>query len=149
MTETDTSPLFDFDLESVDEDPNSFPDGTHKASVYKIEVVKLKDASKGKSLVFTYRLQEGEHKGKDIQEWKSANSFDDAKKKAYLKSRLLSLGIPETRLNSLNSQDLEDLVGTMVFITKKTNGKYHNVTNVRLDDGSSVATTANDLADLL
>lgn len=131
--------IFDFDLNAVDEDPNAFPDGTHKASVYKAEVVKYKDASKGKAIVFTYRLQEGDHKGKDIQEWQSANSFDTSTKKSYLKRRLLSLGIPESRLNTLTMEDLSDLIGTMVFITKKQNGQYHNITNVRLDDGSAAA----------
>lgn len=143
--------IFDFDLASSGEgsdDPDNFPDGTYKASVYECKVVNYKDVSKGKAIVITYRITEGEHAKKDIQEWLAANAFNDARTRTRLKNRLVGLGVPSSRLNSLTTSDLEDLVGTPCFITKKQNGQYKNVTNVRLDDGS-VQSESQSLADQL
>jgi hypothetical protein len=92
-------------------------------------VVALKDAAKGKRLVLTYKIFDGDHKGKTIEEWKGINKFDSARDKAWLKSRMLSLGVPEDKINSISP---DDLTGIAVRITKKQNGQYRNVTNVVL-----------------
>lgn len=116
--------LADLGLDSVEADPNALPDNTYPAFVYDAKMVAYKDTSKGKALVLTYKIADGPHKGKTIDEWKSANSFDDARQKGFLKQRILSLGIPETKIADL---DLDDLKGLAVTIKTKKNGQYTNV----------------------
>ena len=140
--------LADLDLDNVDPDPKAFPDGTYNAYLTEAKVVALKDVAAGKRLVLTYKLFDGPHKGKTIDEWKSINKFDDARSKAFLKARLLSLGVPEEKISSINPADLS---GIAVRITKKTNGQYKNVTNVVLGHSSygteqSPVATANPVA---
>ena len=126
---TETGFLSDLGLDEIDDDPNKFPDGTYNAYLTESKVVALKDAAKGKRLILTYKVFDGAHKGKVIDEWKSINKFDDARSKAFLKQRLLSLGVPEEKIATISP---EDLVGIAVRITKKQNGQYSNVTNVVL-----------------
>ena len=52
---------------------------------------------------------------------------------SFLKMRLKSLGVPETRMNTLQP---EDLVGTDVVITVKKNGESTNITKVEIYTGS-------------
>lgn len=139
--------LADLDLENQEADPNAFPDSTYNAYLTEAKVVALKDAAKGKRLVLTYKLFDGEHKGKTIDEWKSINTFDDARSKAFLKTRLLSLGVPEDQLSKINPTDL---VGIAVRITTKQNGEYRNVNNVVLghvgtDTVTATATASTEL----
>ncbi len=140
--------LADLDLENVEEDPNAFPEGTYKAYLTDAKVVTMKDAAQGKKLVLTYKIFEGEHKGKTLDEWKGINSFDDARTKAFLKQRLLSLGVPENRLSSVS---LEDLTGIALRFTMKKNGTYKNVTNIILghEDAAEDNVSASVSTDLL
>lgn len=128
----------DLGLEDVADDPNSFPASTYRGFVYDAKVVNYKDAAKGRALVLTYKINddESEHNGKTVDEWKQCNSFDDPTKKAWLKRRLMSLGVPEDRLSQVNPADL---VGTEVFFTTKKNGDYTNVSFVKLADESASA----------
>lgn len=128
--------LADLELDKVEDDPNAFPDGTYNAYLTEAKVVSLKDVAQGKRLVLTYKIYDGDHKGKAIDEWKSINKFDDARTKAFLKKRLLSLGVPEEKLASVQPSDL---AGIAVRITKKQNGQYANVTNVVLGHASDDA----------
>ena len=128
--------LNDLGLENVETAP---ADGKYAAYLYDCKFVEYKDTSKGKALVFTYRIADGKFKGEDIQEWKSANAFDDNTKKKWLKARVLSLGVPESRIGAVNPQDL---VGLAVWITIKKNGEYTNVNKVELRDEAGNATAA-------
>jgi uncharacterized protein involved in high-affinity Fe2+ transport len=139
--------LADLGLDEIDDDPNAFPDGTYNAYLTEAKVVALKDAAKGKRLVLTYKIFDGDHKGKTIEEWKGINKFDSARDKAWLKSRMLSLGVPEDKINSISP---DDLTGIAVRITKKQNGQYRNVTNVVLGHaGEEEATVSAASSDLL
>lgn len=130
----------DLGLEDVADDPNTFPASTYKGFLFDAKVVNYKDAAKGRALVLTYKIadEDSEHNGKTVDEWKQCNSFDDPTKKAWLKRRLMSLGVPEDRLSQVNPADL---VGTAVFFTTKKNGEYTNVTFVKkADEGDTTAT---------
>lgn len=129
--------LADLGLDTVESDPNAIPDNKYPAFVFAANIVKYKDTSKGQALVLTYKIADGPHKGKTVDEWKSANSFDTVQQKGYLKQRLVQIGIPESKLNEL---DPDDLVGLPVTITTKKNGEY---TNVRY----AAARDENDLGD--
>jgi hypothetical protein len=114
----------------LDVDFDNFPSATYSGYVTEAKVINYKDAAKGRAMVLTYKVaDEGEHKGKTIDEFKSCNKFDDATKKKWLKIRLLSLGVPESRLSEVNPSDL---VGTAVFFTTKKNGEYTNVSTVKV-----------------
>lgn len=133
--------LSDLGLDKIDDDPNEVPAGKYTGFLFDARVVELKDAAKGKRLVLTYKVaDEGAHKGKTVDEWKSVNPFDDARTKGFLKQRMKSLGVPEERLGSITP---DDLIGTPVNFTVKKNGEYTNVTFVEVRDGnSSESTTA-------
>lgn len=137
--------LADLGLDEVESDPNHLPDATYLGYLTKVKVQPYKDKAKGKAIILTYKVSDGEHKDKTVDEWKSANSFDEPRKKAWLKQRLLSLGVPESRMNAVNP---DDLVGTAVLFTVKKNGDYINVTSVKLrDENEAVASEV--AADLL
>lgn len=136
---TDAGFLADLGLDSVEADPNHLPTSTYNGYVTDCKIVEAKDKSKGKFLVFTYKVSDGEHRGKTIDEWKSANAFDEKKKKSYLKQRILSLGVPEARLGSVSP---EDLTGIAVRFTVKQKGEYTNVTFVALRDENEVSEDA-------
>lgn len=134
------------------------PNGGYNAFVFDAKVVSLKDAAKGKRLVITYKIADGKFKGETVDEWKSCNPFDDYKTKGWLKKRILSLGVPEDRIDSLSPTDL---VGTEVFIKVKKNGDFINVNDVQLGfvkseeesmeaalDGGSVSVAASDAGSL-
>lgn len=119
---------------------NAPSDGTHHGYLTKAEVRTKKDTTK--SLVLTYRVADGENEqGKTIDEWKSLPitvqgptgprfaTEDDERNARFLKQRLISLGVPEDRINTLNPGDLQ---GTEVYFTVKSKGEYTNVTFVKL-----------------
>ena len=149
--------LADLGLDTIESDPNAIPDNKYPAFVYDAKVVKYKDTSKGQALVLTYKIADGAHKGKTVDEWKSCNPFDDARQKGFLKQRLVGIGIPESKINDL---DPDDLKGLPVTITTKKNGEYTNVRfAVKRDEddlggenvpaSSSPAGSSSSIADLL
>lgn len=141
--------LSDLGLDQVEADPNFLPNSKYAGYLYDIKVVKFKDTTKGKALVFVYKVSDGDHKGKTIDEFKSANSFDEPSKKSWLKQRLLSLGVNEAEINNV---DLASLKGKAVWFTTKQNGEYRNVTSVELrDDSVEVASSpaSGSVTDLL
>lgn len=119
---------------------NSPVDGTHRCFVVKSEVRTKKDGSK--SWVFSYKVAEGEPQaGKVKDEWRPIPNVRDGKfvtekdatNASWLKQRLISLGVPESRVGTVTPADVQ---GTEVYITLKTttnnSGTFQNVTNVKL-----------------
>lgn len=143
MTEpTTTQPVgltSDLGLESV---PDALPDATYSGYVVDLRVVNAKPPKTGRSLVFTYRNDAPGTPldGERVDEFKSANPGDTTQQKRFLKQRLESLGIPESRMSSLTK---EDVVGKAVFFTMKTNGQYHNVSKVELRSPENQQAVAN------
>lgn len=129
--------LSELSLENVEADPNAFPDGTYNAYTTDAKIVQVNNKTEDR-LVITYTLADGQHKGKQIDEFKNCDKTATARDLAWLKSRLLSLGVPEASMGSINPDDLK---GIECRITKKQKGEYHNITNVVLghadSDGSS------------
>jgi hypothetical protein len=54
---------------------------------------------------------------------------------SYIKARLLSLGVPESRVNTV---DPSELVGLNVIVKVKQNGEYSNITSVTVPQASGV-----------
>jgi hypothetical protein len=137
MTEN-TGILADLGLADV---PDGLPEAQYLGNVFNCKVQPYKDVAKGRALIFTYKVNDPDNPmhGETVDEWHSINSFDTPTKKRFLKARLLSLGIPENRMNQFSPQDV---IGLAVFFTVKKNGQYTNVTDVRLIEGGDVKSAA-------
>lgn len=130
----------DLDVASADDNPWAVPANTYEADVFKVEVKDSQDKAK-KGLAITYKISSGDHEGKTVSEWKEIpqpadpkNPTPDEKKAtSYLKMRLGSLGVPESRMNTV---DVNDLQGLPVTIKVTVNGDYTNVTRVELRGAS-------------
>lgn len=126
----------DLDLASASDDPFSVDDGTYEAVVTKAEVRKNKNETDN-FLVLEYTIEDdGNMSGRKVSEWKKipkqdAEDFDRAA--SFLKQRLLSIGIPNERINTFEP---DDALGASVVITVKTKDGYANVNKVALSDGS-------------
>lgn len=146
--------------EVVPSDPNKVADGQHHAFVYDCKVMDLTAKGKGKSLVITYKMADDDVNPKvQKDEWRGIPvvtadgkfaSDKDSTNATWLKRRLLSLGVPESKINDLEPKDL---IGLEVYVTFKTNEQWQNVVKVELVNGatgnSAPAQTASSLSDLL
>lgn len=137
----------DLDIASASDDPFSVAPGTYEAVVSDVEVKDNKDKTL-KGLWITYTITGETENGKNVSEWKTIPapadpknpSAEDKRSMSFLKMRLSSLGIPESRMNSVQP---EDLIGTEVAITVKKNGEYTNVTKVEALTALSVGGPSN------
>jgi hypothetical protein len=147
--------LNDLGLDAVSADPNHIADGKYRAFVFNAEVRNKKN-SEINSLVLTYKIApEQKHAGQSQQEWfdllpASATGDNAEFKRSYLKKRILSLGIPESKINEVNPGDL---IGIEVAITIVHKNGYQNVGNLELvNDGvpvSAAPTVGGDTSTLL
>lgn len=130
--------LFDeLDIAGAADNPWSIPDNTYACVVSDLEI---KENSKGNmGMTFKYKVIQGEHKDFEITEYKRLPSSKDKdqmseanknKAMSYIKLRLASLDIPESRMNSVEKGDL---IGKECFVSTKVNGDYVNVRNVTTD----------------
>jgi hypothetical protein len=143
---SETSIFGDLDIESAADDPFKVPPSVYNCIVEKVEVGPTKDKSKV-GMTIIYKITEGDEAGKSVREWKQIPtpadpknlSPDDKRAMSFLKARMLDLGIPETKINSVKP---EDLIAKEVTITVK-DGKndFTNVTKVTLLQNVSGGTT--------
>jgi hypothetical protein len=133
------SGLFDdLDLESASDNPFEIPDDKYGLTITKVDFKKdhvgknNADAAPRDYVILEYTINEGEHPtaiGQSTQEWfwrpkKGDDSQDAARAKSFLKKRLLSLGIPENRMNQIGP---DDLIGIDVYGTMKLKGGFSNL----------------------
>lgn len=128
----------DLDIASAADDPFEVPPNVYNAVVSDVKVGPTKDQSKvGMTIVFTIESDD-EHSGKSVREWKHIPqpadpknpSGEDKRAMSFLKSRLVDLGIPAERVNSVTP---EDLIGKEVTIdVRKGKGDFTNVNKVTL-----------------
>ena len=138
----------DLDVQAAADDPFAVKEGTYEAVVAKAEAKTSNDGSKtGFAINYTITgADDPEMIGRSLSEWKNIPKAEDespeAKRDAsFLKQRLLSLGVPEAKVNVVTS---EDLIGTeVVVVAKNTPDKndpekiYTNVTKVEVAKGGS------------
>lgn len=129
----------DLDIEAASDNPFDIPADKYGCAVIKVERTRNKDDN-ADFLVFTYVIEEGNAAiGQEVSEWKKIPASDDEpgadRAKSFIKQRLLSLGVPEKRVNTVNS---EDLLGVKVWATIKPgkNG-YPSISKVELQDSSN------------
>lgn len=141
--------LFDeLDVASAADNPWAIPDNTYPAVVSKIEVKPNKAGDM--AMYFYYKITEGDHADFEVSEYKRMPSQRDttplstaeaAKSTSYIKQRLASLGIPESRMNSV---DQDDLVGIECYISTQVKNDFVNVRSVRTTapEGASTSSVA-------
>jgi len=138
----------DLDLEQAQDDPFAVPDNSYICYLTDLKSGPTKAGDKvGLTLEFT--IDEGEHKGKTVTEWKQIPkpadpknpSPEDLKAMSFIKQRMLSLGVPRDRINTTNPSDL---IGTKVVISVKNKGGYTNVKDVTVVDPEFSADNIND-----
>lgn len=135
----------ELDVESANDDPFQIPDNTYRATVTDAKVGPTNNGDKvGLTIVYTINSDD-EHDGKSVSEWKHIPTPNDpknltpeeSKAASFLKQRMLSLGIPAERINSVTPDDLK---AREVYITTKTTTSNDRIyTNVRkvvvIEDG--------------
>lgn len=132
----------DLDVAAAEDNPWAVPANTYEATVFTVEVKADKNGNQG--MILVYKIASGDHEGKTVSEWKTIPTpadpkhptAEEMKAASYLKMRLTSLGVPETRINSVEIGDLE---GIPVTITVTVNGEYTNVKRVEVRDDTAIA----------
>lgn len=138
----------DLDVASAADDPFKLPPNVYEATVTDVKVGDTQDGSKtGMTITYTVSTDD-EHDGKSVREWKQIPrpadpknpAVEDKKAMSWLKARLLDLGIPESRINSVTP---DDLIGKEVTITvaEGKNPSFMNVNRVTLRQDVSAVTS--------
>lgn len=142
--------LFDeLDIAGAADNPWSIPDDTYEAVVS--DLVVKKNSKDNMGMTFVYTIRGGDYDGSDVTEYKRLPHSKDAeplegKAKSdalsYIKLRLASLGIPESKMNDVTK---EDLIGIECYISTKQNGNFTNIRTLSLTkpEGESVGSTTN------
>lgn len=133
----------DLDVASAADNPWLVPANTYECTVYTAEVKRDKNEILGLEII--YKISSGDHEGKTVREWKvipepadpKNPTAEEAKATSYLKMRLLSFGVPESRMNSMN---INDILGINVIVKVTLNGEYTNVSRVDLAGDAAVET---------
>jgi hypothetical protein len=141
MSDTNDSgnPFGSLGLDKVKDQADGIPDGKYAGFVFNSQIVSKKDGTR--AWVLTYKPDRKIHPSLDPEasqaEWHDldypATMTPDAieTKKRWLKRRILSLGVKEENIATFA---LNDVIGTPVAFTIKSNGPYKNIGTVELRD---------------
>lgn len=148
----------ELDVASANENPYYKDDGDYNCTITSAEKKVANNASESKGLVIKYTIDDGDKKGLSIQEWKplpepwhlkgfesredmeNKVNYDDevaskaARSMSFLKARLMDLGFPPEKMNTL---DPKDFYGIQVVVTIKNKNDRENVTAVELRNKKS------------
>lgn len=136
MTVPSTGNIFgDLDIASAEDNPFAIPDNKYEAFVTATKVGLTKKEDK-LGLTIEYTIDGGDHNGKKVSEFKHVPRASDdmepadrARAASFLKQRLSSLGVPDSKMNAL---DPADLVGIPVVIEVLTKDGYTNIRSVEV-----------------
>lgn len=124
-------------LADVSADPWAVADGTHKFIFS--EVPDVKPTAKGDKIgiTFKYDITEGPEAGKTHTEWmqipQAADmSSDGVRARSFLRARLESLGIPESKFETMQRTDLLNIEGWITIETAKNDPTRKYVKKVSL-----------------
>lgn len=141
------------DVASAADDPFSLPLDTYRCTISGAVVAPTKDESKV-GITFKYTVREGHYTGRELQDWKEVPpklpegvepDADYMQKLAFLKQRMLSFGIPESRINQTKPADV---IGIDILVTlvksKKTKKTVFGEIRPDTGDGPSLGLGTND-----
>lgn len=128
--------LFDgIDFDNVEEftGGEGLQPGTYPVVIAAVDTDTDKDGIS--QLVITYTVTEGDSEGRQKKEWLKiipGSPTEDSDKSGFyaqrtLKTRLISFGIPASKFNSLEPDDLLDIEGALTLKRNKKNPEYVNV----------------------
>jgi hypothetical protein len=118
----------DLDIASAADNPFGVDEGIHPCIVSDVKVGRNKDDNKT-GLTLVYTVTEGAAEGNTAQEWKTLKedgvdpqSPAGRRAASFVKMRLLELGIPEDRINSVKPEDLKGIEGFLICGAPQSNG---------------------------
>lgn len=131
--------IFDgLDVASAEDNPFDVVDGTYKCFVQNVKVgPTAKGDKKGMTIVYQIDDPDSPMNSRQITEWQEIpgeNTQNKERTLSFLKARLKSLGVPESRMNDIETDDLMN-VECVVSVAKR--GEYTNVTRVSLPNQAS------------
>jgi len=144
----------DLDVQNAKEISFIIPEGNYEAVISNFEVKKTKDESKtGLNILYTI-TEEGRYKGRSVLEWQRVPQPDDTDiqtpeqretSMGYLKKRLLSLGVPEDEINTVEAKNFIGkpvALGITVRLNPKSKEEQNQVRSVKTLDDSTQAANA-------
>lgn len=122
------------DMENASDDPFDMPADFYDLRITEVGTKNGKRDPNKTFLVLEYTIEnseDGEYDGDTVQEWKWIPAANDETRnarqaKAYLKQRLASLGIPESRMDTVGADDLLNIEVTAYL---ERNGNFMNLSN--------------------
>lgn len=122
----------DVDFDEVQEYSAGLAPGTYSSIVSNVTT---EEKDSGTYLVITYTVTEGPSQGKTHREYNriikgQPQTEQEINNMRFIKTRMLSLGVPAERINSVEPEDIE---GTEVALTvdkQKNNPRYMQVVRV-------------------
>lgn len=134
----------DLDINEIPDDPFAMPDNDYMGYISKCEVRTPKNKPDAVSnLVVTCQATEGQYEGYTAQRWfpipESLNTADEKRQAAFLKQFLSGMGVPESRLNDFQPDELDGV--KVIFTVKNSEGTgdnagktYKNVTQIKINE---------------
>lgn len=110
--------LSELGLGAVQSDPNAIADGIYPGFIVKSEIVTKRDESRAWKITYRVIDEFANSPGAEQDEWWNNLGTMSEKAKGFLKRRVLMLGIPEDKIDSINP---ETLIGTSVWFKVYTN----------------------------
>jgi len=128
----------DLDMAQAQDDPFAVPDNSYVCYLTDVKVGPTKAGDKV-GMTLEYTIDEGPHNGKKISEWKNIPQPEDPKNPtddemrsmSFIKQRMISLGVPAEKINSVTP---DELVGTKCVVAVKNKNGYTNVRSVTTVD---------------
>lgn len=131
---------FEVDFESeVEEFGQGLPVGPYEVIVSQVTT---EDKDSGKYLVITYTVTDGPKKGQTHREYQRmilGRPQNDGEINALraIKTRMLSFGVPENRINTVSTDDLVGIEG-VITLTAQKNSSYTRTRFDLVDDSNAV-----------
>ena len=125
----------DVDLSNAADDPFGVPDGAYDVVVTEVKVGPTRNGDKV-GMTTTFKIEsDDEHNNKTVQRWllvpqvQDVNNptADEARALSFLKSHLISLGVPAEEVNTV---EVEDIVGREFTVKIVNRDGYTNVRNI-------------------
>lgn len=131
---------YEIDMDKIEANSFDVPDNIYEFTLGEIDVYETKDNRE--SIRFHYDLTDDNDKSFKFTEWfnlpEDSANLTEANKIALgrLKTRILSLGVPEEQAGKVGNEELIGAYGTLQLVSSKgKNGKtYQNVRNLRVSE---------------
>jgi hypothetical protein len=133
----------DLDIASAADNPNEIPPNTYYCSIFRVTTAPTRDGAK-LGMTITYKILDGDYKDKQFTEWKEIPqpvdprnpTKDEERAMSFIKTRLISFGIPADQMNNLKPDDLLGIEVDVSTVENPKNPLYPQVRRVSLHEGN-------------